>query len=160
MALQKVINTKLAAGVEGGLYDDSPRRAESKRLHANSGVAAALGRAFTQGATEDDVTVGGEGVFAGIALNDGTVALHGGLTATLEVLDGTVASVARFAHVWVKSETQVAIGNVAAYAKATGKISAYATASAIPGETHVEIPHATFRSSGAAGELVKLELGD
>ena len=143
MALQKVINTTLAAGVEGGLYDDSPRRAESKRLHANSGVAPALGLAFTQGATEDDVTVGGEGVFAGIALND-----------------GTVASVARFAHVWVKSETQVAIGNVAAYAKATGKISSYATASAIPGETHVEIPHATFRSSGAAGELVKLELGD
>ena len=128
-------------------------------MHANSGVAAALGRAFTQGATEDDVTVGGEGVFAGIALNDGTVALHGGLTATLEVIDGTVASVARFAHVWVKSETQVAIGNIAAYAKATGKISAYAQSSAVP-ETHVEIPHATFRSSGAAGELVKLELGD
>ena len=64
MALQKVINTQLAAGVEGGLYDDSPRRAEAKRLHANSGVAAALGRAFTQGDTEDDVTVGGEGAFA------------------------------------------------------------------------------------------------
>lgn len=159
MALQKVINTKLAAGVEGGLYDDSPRRAEAKRLHANAGVAAALGCAFTQGATEDDVTVGGEGTFAGIALNDGTVALHGGLTATLEVLDGTVASVARFAHVWIKSETAAAIGNIAAYAKDTGKISAYAAAGDVP-ETHVEIPHATFRSSGAAGELVKLELGD
>lgn len=159
MALQKVINTQLAAGVEGGLYDDSPRRAEAKRLHANAGVAAALGCAFTQGATEDDVTVGGEGAFAGIALNDGTVALHGGLTATLEVLDGTVASVARFAHVWVKSETAAVIGYIAAYAKDTGKISAYDEAKNIP-ETHVEIPHATFRSSGAAGELVKLELGD
>ena len=122
-------------------------------------VSARLARAYTYIAgSETDVQIGGAGSFAGIALNDGTVALQGGLDATLNVVDGTVASVMTFGRVWVVSSTNSDMNYVAGFNPVDGSLAAAASSAGLP-DGYTEIPNATFQSVGTAGALVCLQLG-
>lgn len=117
--------------------------------------------AFTQ-STEGDsyAQVGGEGVFAGILVNPKMYANYLNLKPTLTLPNATQGGLCTFGHIFIKSAGAFKIGDIAAYDKTTGKISAYVNADAVP-DNAVVIPHARFvRYSGDANSVGILELGD
>lgn len=116
--------------------------------------------AFTHADTDGQAVLGGEGVFAGVLVNPKMYANYANLTPSLELPDGSQGGLCTFGHINVKPATAFSIGNIAAYDKTTGKISAYVNAAAVPA-TSVVIEHAEFiKRSGNAGEIAVLQLGD
>ena len=166
MAFQSQINRFLAAGIEGEYADDSPRREAGYILTAqkdalNDDAITALpkvGCAFTLTETDGVAIVGGTGAFAGILVNPKMYVNQAGLSASLELPDGSQGGLCTMGHVYVKSATSFAPGYVAAYANATGVISAYASASSIP-ETSTQIPAKFIQVSGSSNGIGILELG-
>lgn len=117
--------------------------------------------AFTQSPTGDGYAVlGGEGVFAGILVNPKMYANYLNLKPTLTLPNATQGGLCTFGHVFVRSQSAFAVGNIAAYDKTTGKISAYVNEEAVPANA-VVIPNARFyKYSGAANTVGVLELGN
>lgn len=151
MALQSVVNTKLAFGVPGSFYDDSPRRVAPYAVESGK-----IGTAFTLGAVEGRAVNGGEGAFAGIAVNSKEYPITG-LDASLGFKSGAVAQLCTMGHIIVACDNQVAVGNACYYKVADGTLHAAATGSTIEG--YVEIPGSKFVFvSGLANEPVVLEL--
>lgn len=117
--------------------------------------------AFTQSPEGDGYAqVGGEGVFAGILVNPKMYVNYLNLRPTLTLPNATQGGLCTFGHVFIKSAGAFKIGDIAAYDKTTGKISAYVNADAVPANA-VVIPHSRFiRYSGEANSVGILELGD
>lgn len=165
---QTEINQNLAAGVVGEYADDSPRREKPYILLGQKDeegtekitVYPEIACVFTHADEEGQAVIGGRGVFAGVLVNPKAFANYKGLNATLELPNGIQGGLCTFGHINVAPTTAFAIGSVAAYDPATGKIGAYASDSAIP-ETSVKIANAEFIGhAGNAGEVAVLQLGN
>lgn len=166
---QTQVNQFLAKGVEGEYADDSPHREQPYVLLASTtgesdeatvNQLPRFARAFTIGEADGTAVVGGEGVFAGILVNPKMYANYMGLNPTLELPNGSQGGLCTFGHIFVQPATDYAIGDVAAYDKTTGAISAYSAAADIP-TTSVQIPHAMFiKYAGTANTPAVLQLGD
>lgn len=117
--------------------------------------------AFTQSPEGNGYAVlGGEGVFAGILVNPKMYANYLNLKPTLTLPNATQGGLCTFGHVFVKSQSAYAVGDIVAYDKTTGKISAYVNKDAVPANA-VVIPNARFyKYSGAANTVGILELGN
>lgn len=152
MALQSVVNTKLAFGVPGSFYDDSPRRVAPYAVEAG-----AIAKAFTLSATEGRAVVGGEGAFAGIAVNSKEYPITG-LTASLDFKSGAVAQLCTMGHIVVACDNAVSVGNACYFKVADGTLHAAATGQTIEGYTEIAGSKFVFVSGAAAGAPVVLEL--
>lgn len=80
-----------------------------------------IARAYTL-AEEGKVRMGGNGVFAGIAVSPKEYALRGGLTPSMALANGTAVSIADMGHIVVQVKETVSIGQAACYDQTTGKI--------------------------------------
>jgi len=154
--VQTVVNTKLAIGVVGEFYDNSPRRVHGYILAANGSVLPAISKAFTKSA-EGIATVGGNGLFLGLAVNPKEQALHGGLTPSLVLKDGAQGSLCDMGHIVVKCTTAVTEGQACFYNTTDGTLAAAATGSVVAG--HIEIKGSKFVFfNAAANEPAVVEL--
>lgn len=157
MAFQTSVNQKLAVGVIGDFYDNSPRIVDPKTVV--SADAGSIGCAYTIDATDPSkVVLGGEGVFAGIAVNSKEL-VRNGLGATLALRQYEEIEVCSMGRVWLSIEDTVSVGMAAYFDKATGAISAAAAGQEIEGKT--EIKGSKFvEVKGTADEpMVVLQLG-
>ena len=160
MALQKVVNAKLGFGVEGDIYDNSPKRCDPYIVSANGENPAMVGRAFTYtSGSPEKAVVGGENIFAGILVNSKEYARQG-LTASLEVADGTAGELLSFGRVVVKVAQEFKAGYLGCYNTTTGEIGATATADGVPAGYAVIANSKFVLIDGAAAGLGVLQIGD
>jgi hypothetical protein len=102
--------------------------------------------------------MGGSGAFLGILVSPHEYVLNG-LTASLEVENGSIGQLCTFGHIIVKPTTAVSVGYVAAFNDTTGAIEGYADAESVA-EGSTLIPNAKFVFVNAlANEPAVLELG-
>lgn len=161
--VQKSVYTKQALGMEGEFYDDSPRRVSPYIVTGvANGDSAAIGRVFTvTAAANQKAVLGGAGKFAGIAVNPKNYTVDG-LTASLDLADGTPAQLCRSGVLFVKSTTAVTPGQTALYATATGLIQSTSETdpTKYPAGT-AAIPNSEFKFfSAAVGEVAVLQITD
>lgn len=157
MAFQTSVNQKLAVGVVGDFYDASPRRTDPYTIKSSS--AGSVGCAYTIDATDPSkVVLGGEGVFAGIAVNSKEF-VRNGLGASLNFKQYDEAELCTMGRIWLSIADTVTVGMVAYFNKTTGAIIADASGETIDGYT--EIPNSKFiLVNGASAEpMVVLQLG-
>ena len=116
--------------------------------------------AFTHAADNGYAKLGGDGVFAGVLVNPKMYANYLNLNPTLKLPNGSQGGLCTFGHIYVRSSSAYAIGNIAAYDKTTGAIGAYVNAEAVPANA-VVIPNARFiKYAGDANTVGVLELGN
>lgn len=151
MAFQTQVNQKLAFGIPGSFYDDSPRRVAPYYVQAGT-----IGYAFTADANDGSkATVGGNGIFAGIAVNSKEYVISG-LTPSLAI--SGVAQLCTMGHINVVCDNAVALGNAAFFKNDTGALHAAAAGTEVEGYT--EIPNSKFIFvSATQGEVAVLQLG-
>lgn len=152
MALQSTVNQKLAFGVVGSFYDDSPRSVAPYTVESG-----AIGLFYTvDPADPTKVKLGGTGVLAGIAVNSKEYPIYG-LDASLNFKAGAVAQIARMGHIVVKSTTAITVGMAAFYNQTTGEIQANTAGSSVAGWTEIKNSEFLF-VTGAANEVGVLEI--
>lgn len=151
--LQKTVNQKLAFGVHGSFFDNSPRRVDPKTVSAGG-----IGLFYTVDTTDPSKAVlGGAGVLAGLAVNTKEYIING-LGASTAFRAGDVAQLCTMGRVFMQLTTPVQVGMAAYYNTTTGVITAAAPASTIEGS--VEIPNSMFIEVNAlANEVSVLQLG-
>lgn len=157
MAFQTSVNQKLAVGVVGDFYDDSPRRVDPKTIKSSS--AGAIGCAYTIDASDPSkVVLGGEGVFAGIAINSKEF-VRNGLAASLAFKQYDEAELCTMGRIWLSIADTVSVGMAAYYNTTTGAIVAAASGETISG--CVEIAGSKFVEVSAASDapMCVLQLG-
>lgn len=160
MAVQTSVNQYQVLGVPGEFADDSPSRVTPFSCLANESAQPTVGYAFTQGTNDNEAKVGGTGEFLGILVEPKQYANYNGdLSATLAVKPGTNGEICSMGHVFVKSETTFKPGYLAAYDNATGAISAYQNAGALPASGSTQLPGKFIKVSGASGAVGILEIG-
>lgn len=153
MALQSVVNTKLAFGVPGSFYDDSPRRVAPYAVEAG-----AVAKAFTLSVSDPTrAVVGGEGAFGGIAVN-GKEYIINGLSASMAFKSGDIAQLCTMGHIVVACDNAVAVGNACYFKVADGTLHAAASGSSIDGYTEIAGSKFVFVAGTNAGDPVVLEL--
>ena len=153
MALQSVVNTKLAYGVPGSFYDDSPRRVAPYVVASGS-----IGKAFTlDSSVEGKAGVGGSNAFAGIAVNSKEYPISG-LTASLDFISGANAQLCTMGHIVVVCDNAVSVGNACYFKVADGTLHAAASGQTISGYTEIAGSKFVFVAGAAAGDPVVLEL--
>ena len=153
MALQSVVNIKLAFGVPGSFYDDSPRRVAPYAVEAG-----AVAKAFTLDASNPGrAVVGGEGLFGGIAVN-GKEYIINGLSASMAFKSGDIAQLCDMGHIVVTCDNAVSVGNVCYFKIADGTLHAAATGQTIEGYTEIPGSKFIFVAGTNAGDPVVLEL--
>ena len=157
MAFQTSVNQKLAVGVVGDFYDESPRRTDPYTI--KSSPAGAIGLAYTIDSTDPSkVNLGGEGVFAGIAVNSKEFVRHG-LGATLDFKQYDEAELCTMGRIWLSIADTVAVGDAAFYNTTTGAIVAAASGSSV--SDCVEIAGSKFIlvSASSSEPMCVLQLG-
>lgn len=157
MAFQTSVNTKLAVGVVGDFYDESPRRVDPYTIKSSS--AGSIAKAYTIDATDPTkVVLGGEGVFAGIAVNSKEYAING-LSASLDFSQYDECQLCTMGRIWLSIADTVTVGMAAYFNKTTGVITAAASGETIDGST--EIPNSKFILVSAASDspMCVLQLG-
>lgn len=153
MALQSVVNTKLAYGVPGSFYDDSPRRVAPYVVAAGS-----VGKAFTLDSTvADKAVVGGSNAFAGIAVNSKEYTITG-TTASTDFKSGDIAQLCTMGHIVVACDNAVAVGNACFFKVADGTLHAAASGASVSGYTEIAGSKFVFVAGASAGDPVVLEL--
>lgn len=153
MALQSVVNTKLAYGVPGSFYDDSPRRVAPYVVAAGS-----VGKAFTLDSTQaDKAVVGGSNAFAGIAVNSKEYIISG-TTASTAFKSGDIAQLCTMGHIVVACDNEVAVGNACFFKVADGTLHAAASGASVDGYTEIAGSKFVFVAGATAGDPVVLEL--
>lgn len=152
MSLQSVVNEKLAFGVVGSFYDDSPRIVDPKIVEEGS-----IGCAFTLDASDPSkAELGGTGLFAGIAVNSKEYTVTG-LGASLEFKSGDIAQLCTMGRIVIKAENAVSVGDAAFYNETTGAIKAGTSGTTI--SDYVEIVGSKFvLVDSTQGGLSVLEL--
>lgn len=152
MALQSVVNTKLAYGVPGAFYDDSPRRVAPYAVASGS-----VAKAFTLTATEGRAALGGSGAFAGIAVNSKEYVISG-IAASTAFKSGDIAQLCTMGHIVVACDNAVSVGNACYFKVADGSLHAAASGGTISGYTEIPGSKFIFVAGAAAGDPVVLEL--
>lgn len=151
--MQTTVNQKLAFGVPGSFYDDSPRRVDPYIVEEG-----AIGLAYTvntSDATKADL--GGTGVFAGIAVNTKEYIING-LTPTMNFVAGSVGQMATMGRIVLKLADAVSIGDACFYNETTGALKPGTSGATI--SDYVEIPGSKFVLVNAlANEYSVLQLG-
>ena len=159
MAFQTSVNQKLAVGVIGDFYDDSPRRVDPYTI--GSATAGSIGLAYTIDSTDPSkVVLGGSGVFAGIAINSKERA-RAGLAASLAFKQYDEAELCTMGRIWLSIADTVSVGMAACYDPDTGIISAAEAGADHTEDGLVEIKGSKFvLVSGTSAEpMVVLQLG-
>lgn len=159
MAIQKSVNQYQVLGVPGEFADDSPHRCAPYSCLANGDAQPTVGCAFTQGTADNEAVVGGTGAYLGVLVEPKQYANYANLNPSLAVNPGTFGEICDMGHIYIASATEVKPGYVAAFDNATGAISAYANAEAIPASGYTQIPGKFIKVSAAAGQVAILELG-
>ena len=157
MAFQTSVNQKLAVGVNGDFYDNSPRRVDPYTIVSSS--AGSIGCAYTVDTTDPSkVVLGGTGVFAGIAVNSKEFVRQGlgASQAFAQYDEGEFCSMGR---VWLSIADTVAVGDAAFYNETTGAIIPGTSGSSV--SDYVEIPNSKFIlvAGSSAEPMVVLQLG-
>lgn len=161
MAFQSIINQFQAPGIPGEFADNSPRTVQPAILNGADDALPTIGRVFTYTAPTTDpmqVTLGGAAAnFAGILVNPKELVRANGLTAGLEVTEGSIGSICREGHIWVKVDAAVTLSSIPVYNTTTGTISGY-TGETVP-SGYAAIPNAKFvLVNSAADGMAVLEL--
>lgn len=157
MAFQTSVNQKLAVGVVGDFYDESPRRVDPYTIASSS--AGAIGLAYTVDASDPSkVNLGGSGVFAGIAVNSKEYVVNG-LSASLAFSQYDECQLCTMGRIWLSIADTVTVGMAAYFNTTTGAITAAASGETISGS--VEIPNSKFILVSAASDapMCVLQLG-
>ncbi len=157
MAFQTSVKQFLAVGVNGDFYDESPRRTDPYTIASSS--AGAIGLAYTIDSTDPSkVNLGGEGVFAGIAVNSKEFVVQGiGASQAFKQYDE--AELCTMGRIWLSIAGNVSVGDAAYFNTTTGAITAAASGETISGST--EIPGSKFILVGASATepMCVLQLG-
>lgn len=157
MAFQSSVKQFLAVGVNGDFYDESPRRTDPYTIASSS--AGAIGLAYTIDSTDPTkVNLGGEGVFAGIAVNSKEFVVQG-ITASQAFKQYDEAELCTMGRIWLSIAGDVSVGDAAYFNTTTGVITAAASGETISGAT--EIPGSKFILVGASSTepMCVLQLG-
>ena len=126
--MQTSVNTKMANGVVGEIFDNTPLVVDSYLLDGNGTVGYAL---TVSGA--GTVEIGGSGAFAGILCNPKQYATDT-LADTNTVLDGAQVSVMKKGRVWVDLGGTASVGSGVYFVDATGALGA---GTATTGQTQI-----------------------
>lgn len=151
--MQTTVNQKLAFGVPGSFYDDSPRRVDPYTVEEG-----AIGLAYTVNSSDPSkADLGGTGVFAGIAVNTKEYIING-LTASMAFRSGDIAQCATMGRIVLKLADAVSIGDACFYNETTGALKPGTSGATI--SDYVEIPGSKFVLVNAlANEQSVLQLG-
>lgn len=151
--MQTTVNQKLAFGVPGSFYDDSPRRVDPYTVEEG-----AIGLAYTVNSSDaTKADLGGTGVFAGIAVNTKEYIING-LTASMAFRSGDIAQCATMGRIVLKLADAVTIGQACFYNETTGALKPGTAGATIA--DYVEIPGSKFVLVNAlANEQSVLQLG-
>lgn len=151
--MQTTVNQKLAFGVPGSFYDNSPRRVDPYTVEEG-----AIALAYTVNASDPTKAVlGGDGVFAGIAVNTKEYIIDG-LTASMAFREGDIAQCATMGRVVLKLGDAVSVGDACFYNEETGALKPGTSGATI--EDYIEIPNSKFVIVNAlANEYSVLQLG-
>lgn len=151
--MQTTVNTKLAFGVPGSFYDNSPRRVDPYTVEEG-----AIGLAYTVNSSDSSkADMGGTGVFAGIAVNTKEYVING-LTASMAFRAGDTAQLATMGRIVLKLADAVTIGQACFYNETTGELKPGTAGATI--SDYVEIPGSRFVLVNAlANEQSVLQLG-
>lgn len=151
--MQTTVNQKLAFGVPGSFYDDSPRRVDPYTVEEG-----AIGLAYTVNSSDaTKADLGGTGVFAGIAVNTKEYIING-LTASMAFRSGDIAQCATMGRIVLKLADAVTIGQACFYNETTGALKPGTAGATI--SDYVEIPGSKFVLVNAlANEQSVLQLG-
>lgn len=151
--MQTTVNQKLAFGVPGSFYDDSPRRVDPYTVEDG-----AIGLAYTVNSSDaSKADLGGTGVFAGIAVNTKEYIING-ITASMAFRNGDIAQCATMGRVVLKLADAVTIGQACFYNETTGALKPGTAGATI--SDYVEIPNSKFVLVNAlANEYSVLQLG-
>lgn len=151
--MQTTVNQKLAFGVPGSFYDNSPRRVDPYTVEEG-----AIALAYTVNASDPTKAVlGGDGVFAGIAVNTKEYIIDG-LTASMAFREGDIAQCATMGRVVLKLGDAVSVGDACFYNETTGALKPGTSGATVDG--YIEIPNSKFVIVNAlANEYSVLQLG-
>lgn len=157
MAFQTSVNQKLAVGVVGDFYDDSPRIVDPYTIKSSS--AGSIGKAYTIDASDPSkVVLGGEGVFAGIAINSKEF-VRNGLGASLDFAQYDEAELCTMGRIWLSIADTVSVGMAAYFNKTTGAIVAAASGETIEGCTEIAGSKFVLVSAASDAPMCVLQLG-
>ena len=157
MAFQTSVKQKLAVGVVGDFYDDSPRRVDPYTIA--SSTAGSIGCAYTIDSTDPSkVNLGGEGVFAGIAINSKEFVRYG-LDASMAFAQYDEAEICSMGRIWLSIADDVTVGMAAYFNKTTGAIIAAASGETIDGCTEIAGSKFILVDGSATEPMVVLQLG-
>lgn len=161
--MQSTVNTFQCPGIPGDAFDASPKRALSVRVVPNGSAQPTVGNFTTYVSAGSDPTlvqVGGTGLVAGLVVNGKEYVRQGGLSASLTVSSGAVVAVATMGRYWVRPETAVTVGNVAAFNSATGAVAGFATSAAATSGGYIVVDKAEFVAVNAtSGGMAVIQLG-
>lgn len=157
MAFQTSVNQKLAVGVVGDFYDDSPRRVDPYTIKSES--AGSIGKAYTIDASDPSkVNIGGTGVFAGIAVNSKEY-VRNGLGASLDFAQYDECQLCTMGRIWLSIADTVTVGMAAYFNKTTGAITAAASGETIEGSTEIVGSKFVLVSAASDAPMCVLQLG-
>jgi hypothetical protein len=158
MTLQKVINRRLAAGIPGSFYDDSPRRVTPYLIYGDP--APIVGRAFSiDAANPSKVRMGfskGD-VFAGMLATPKQYANYNNLSPTMTLTNGVQGEICSMGQPWIITDHAAKVGYLVC-AKSDGSWGAAEDEESIP-SGYALIPNAKFILQDAeAGGLARIQL--
>jgi len=157
MAFQTTVKQKLAVGVVGDFYDDSPRRVDPYTIASSS--AGSIGCAYTVDSTDPSkVNLGGSGVFAGIAVNSKEF-VRNGLGASIAFKQYDEAELCTMGRIWLSIADDVTVGMAAYFNTTTGAIVAAASGETIEGCTEIAGSKFVLVDASATEPMVVLQLG-
>ena len=157
MAFQTSVNQKLAVGVNGDFYDNSPRRVDPYTIVSSS--AGSIGKAYTIDASDPSkVNLGGEGVFGGIAVNSKEY-VRNGLGASLDFKQYDECQLCTMGSIWLSIADTVTVGMAAYFNKTTGAIVAAASGETIEGCTEIVGSQFIWVDASSAEPMCVLQLG-
>lgn len=157
MAFQTSVNQKLAVGVPGDFYDDSPRRTDPYTI--GSATAGSIACAYTVDSSDPSkVNLGGSGVFAGIAVNSKEF-VRNGIGASVAFKQYDECELCTMGRVWVSVAGDVDVGDAAYFNTTTGVITAAASGETIEGATEIAGSKFILVGASALEPMAVLQLG-
>lgn len=157
MAFQTSVKQKLAVGVNGDFYDNSPRRVDPYTII--SSTAGSIGKAYTIDSSDPSkVNLGGSGVFAGIAVNSKEF-VRNGLGASQDFAQYDECELCTMGRIWLSIADTVAVGKAAFFNTTTGAIVAGTSGSSVEGCTEIAGSKFVLVGGTATEPMVVLQLG-
>lgn len=115
--MQTTVNKKLAFGVPGSFYDNTGRRVDPYTVEEG-----AIALAYTVNSSDPSkADLGGDGVFAGIAVNTKEYIING-VTASMTFREGDIAQLATRGRIVLKLSDAVTVGQACFYNETTGAL--------------------------------------